>query len=130
MKLPGRILACVLAATSVSYALAEDVRFAYQLHELDAPAKLAALLERIERTAWEACRTEPILPPHYRGARADCEADLITRIVSAIGDSRLYFAAQQKLGLEMPVPGADRLAAVQREDSIHAHYRLTPRYRP
>jgi UrcA family protein len=130
MKLPGRMLACVLAATSVSYALADDVRFAYQLHELDTPAKLEALLERIQRTAWQACRTEPVLPPHYRGARAACEKDLITKIVSAIDDSRLYVAAQQKPNLEIPGPDADRFAAVQREDSTHAHHRLTPRDGP
>lgn len=114
MTLPGKILACVFAATSVSSALADDVRFAYQLHELDKPANLESLVERIERTARQACRTEPVLPPHYGGARAACETDLISQIVSAIDDSRLYVAAQKKLDLEIPGPDADRFAAVER----------------
>jgi UrcA family protein len=115
------MLACVLAATSVSYALADDIRFAYQVHELDTPAKLEALLERIERTARQACRTEAVLPPHYGSARAACETNLMTKMVSAIDDPRLYVAAQQKLDPEISDQDADRFAATESEDPIQAH---------
>jgi UrcA family protein len=121
MKVPGRMLACVLAAISVPCVQGENVRFAYQLYELDTPAELGALLERIERTAWQTCRTEPVLPPHYRGIRTACEADLITKIVAAIDDSRLYLAVQQKLDLEMSGPHADRFTATERENSANAN---------
>ena len=113
MNLSGSVLACVLAVTSVPCALADNVRFAYELDELDTPARLAALLVRIERSAWQACRTEPVLPPHYGGARAACETDLITKIVSAIDDSRLYIAAQNKLDLEISDPDADGFGATE-----------------
>jgi UrcA family protein len=113
MKFSGPILTGVLAVATVSCALADDFRFAYQPHELDTSAELEALVVRIERTARQACRTEPVLPPHYGSVRAACKTDLITRIISAIDDSRLYAAAQDKLDLEISGPDADRFAAAE-----------------
>lgn len=113
MTLSRPILACALAAATLSSALADDVRFSYRAHELETPEKLEALLQRIERTAQQACRNETVLPPHYGSARAACETGLITEIVSGIGDSRLYVAVRQELGLETPSPDTERLAATE-----------------
>lgn len=113
MTLPKLILACALAAATFSSAFADDVRFSYRAHELETPEKLEALLARIERTAEHACRTEPVLPPHYGGARAICAADLVTAIVSGIDDARLYAAARQQPGMEIPDPQADRFASTE-----------------
>ncbi len=114
MKGPRLVLACTLAAAALSPALAgADVRFPYRTLELETPEGVEALLERIERTAQRACRTEPILPPHYGRARAMCEKTLITDIVAGIDDSRLYVAARQKLGPMIPDPDADRVAATE-----------------
>jgi UrcA family protein len=105
--------ACALVAATFSSALADDVRFSYRAHELETPAKLEALLGRIERTAQRACRTESALPPHYGNVRASCEMRLITGIVSKIDDSRLYVAVRHELGLEIPDPDGDRFAATE-----------------
>lgn len=107
------IQACALAAMTLSSALADDVRFSYRAHELETPGKLEALIERIDRTAQQACRTEPVLPPHYWSARAACEMRLITAIVSRIDDSRLYVAVREERGLEISDPDSDRLAAAE-----------------
>jgi len=111
VTLPRQLCACALAAATLSSALADDIRFSYRAHELDTPGKLEALLERIERTARQACRTEPVLPPHYGDFRAACETGLITAIVSKIDDSRLYVAVSHELGLEIPHPDGDRIVA-------------------
>ena len=113
MTLSRPMLACALAAATFSSALADDVRFSYRAHELESPQTLTALLQRIERTAQQACSNEPVLPPHYGGARAACETDLITEIVSGIDDSRLYVAVRQELGLEISNPDAERFAATE-----------------
>ena len=110
MMVSRLMLACAIAATTLSSALADEVRFSYSAHELETPEKLDALLQRIERMAQQACRNEPVLPPHYGGARAACETDLVTGIVSGIGDSRLYVVARQELGLEIPKPDTERFA--------------------
>ncbi len=113
MTLSRLMLACALAATALSSALADDLRFSYRAHEFETPEKLDALLQRIERTAQQACRNEPVLPPHYGGARAACETDLITEIVSGIDDSRLYVAAREELGLEIANPDTERYAVTK-----------------
>jgi UrcA family protein len=113
MTVSRLLLACALAAATLSSALADDLRFSYRAHELETPEKLGALLERIERTAQQACRTEPALPPHYGNARAACAANLVSAIVSRIDDSRLYLAARQKPGMETLDPDADRFAATK-----------------
>lgn len=113
MTLSRLTLACALAAITLSSALADDVRFTYQAYELETPETLEALLERIEDTAQHACRKVPILPPHYAGAIAACETDLITEIVSEIDDARLYVAVRQELGLEIPNPDTERFAATE-----------------
>lgn len=113
MTLSRPMLACALAAATLSPALADEVRFSYRAHELETPEKLGALLQRIERTARQACRKEPVLPPHYGSARAACETGLITDIVSGIDDSRLYVVVRQELGLEIPNPDTDRFAATK-----------------
>ncbi len=113
MTLSRLLLACALTAATLSSALADDLRFSYRAHELETPEKLEALLQRIERTAQQACRNELVLPPHYGGARAACETDLITEIVSGIGDSRLYAVVRQELGLEIPNPDTERFAVTE-----------------
>jgi UrcA family protein len=113
MTLSRLTLACALAAITLSPAQADDVSFTYQANELETPETLEALLERIEDTAEHACRKVPILPPHYGGAIATCENNLITDIVSGIDDARLYVVVRQELGLEFPNPDAERLAATE-----------------
>ena len=113
MTLPRLMLACAIAATTLSSALADEVRFSYRAHELETPEKLEALLQRIERMAQQACRNEPVLPPLYGGARATCESDLITEIVSGIDDSRLYVVLRQELGLEISKPETEQFAVTE-----------------
>lgn len=113
MTLSRLMLACTLAAATLSSALADDLRFSYRAHELETPEKLDALLQRIERTAQQACRNEPVLPPHYGGARAACEKDMIRGIVSGIDDSRLYVVVRKELGLEISNPDTERFAATK-----------------
>lgn len=113
MTLSRPMLACALAAATLLPALADEVRFSYGAHELETAEKLGALLQRIERSARQACRKEPVLPPHYGSARAACETRLVTEIVSGIDDSRLYVVARQELGLEIPNPDTDRFAATE-----------------
>jgi len=113
MTLSRLTLACALAAATFSSAQADDVRFTYQAQELETPEKLEALLERIEDTAQHACRKVPILPPHYGGAIATCETNLITDIVSGIDDARLYVVVRQEMGLEIPNPDTERLTATE-----------------
>ena len=113
MTLSRLMLACAIAAATLSSALADEVRFSYRAHELETPEKLEVLLQRIERTAQQACRNEPVLPPRYGGARAACETDLITEIVSGIDDSRLYVVVRQELGLEISNPDTERFAVTK-----------------
>jgi len=113
MTLSRLTLACALAAATFSSAQADDVRFTYQAQELETTEKLEALLQRIEDTARHACRKVPILPPHYGGAIATCETNLITDIVSEIDDSRLYVVVRQELGLEISNPDTERLTATE-----------------
>lgn len=113
MTLSRLMLACAIAATTLSPALADEIRFSYRAHELETPEKVEALLQRIERIAQQACRNEPVLPPHYGGARATCKTDLLTEIVSGIDDSRLYVVVRKELGLEISNPETERFAVTK-----------------